>query len=138
MRCWPRTKRRWSGSRGRVSVVASRPMDAPPEDVGVFGQQVAAALGAVLGDGFVGAYFVGSIALGGYVTGESDIDIVAVCSEPLTEAVKLALAEELWRTTTACPARGLEFTLYHADVASAPPVHADFEVNVNGGPGMDR
>lgn len=104
----------------------------------MFGDDVVAALGKALGGDFVGAYFVGSIALGGYVPAESDIDIVAVCRRPLADETKTAVAETLLRVTTNCPARGLEFTLYRSDVASSPPVHADFEVNINGGPRMDR
>lgn len=111
---------------------------APAEDVVVFGRAVAAVLGSVLEDELVGAYFVGSVALGGYVRGESDIDIVAACVHQVDEETKAALAESLWETTVDCPARGLEFTLYRADVASSSAKDAAFEVNVNGGPGMTR
>ena len=47
-----------------------------PEDAAAFGDHVARVLRTSLAQEFVGAYFVGSIALGGYVSGESDIDIV--------------------------------------------------------------
>jgi hypothetical protein len=40
--------------------------------------------------------------------------------------------------TVDCPACGLEFTLYRAEVASSLATGAGFEVNVNGGPGMAR
>jgi len=110
----------------------------PPEDVVAFGHAVVAVLGSILTDELVGAYFVGSIALGGYVRGQSDIDIVAVCGHQVDEETKTALAERLLETTANCPARGLEFTLYRADVASSPAKEADFEVNVNGGPRMTR
>jgi hypothetical protein len=109
-----------------------------PEDVTAFGQRVAAVLSSALADEFVGAYFVGSVALGGYVAGESDIDIVALCAHSLSDTAKESIADELFETTATCPTRGMEFTLYRADVACAPPVHADFEVNVNGGPRMAR
>jgi len=56
----------------------------PLDDVSAFGHEIAAVLSVVLADGFVGAYFVGSIALGGYARAESDIDIVAVCDERWT------------------------------------------------------
>jgi tRNA nucleotidyltransferase (CCA-adding enzyme) len=84
----------------------------PPEDVVVFGHAVVAVLGSILTDELVGAYFVGSIALGGYVRGQSDIDIVAICGHQVDEETKTALAERLLETTVNCPARGLEFTLY--------------------------
>lgn len=107
-----------------------------PDDVAVFGSTIAEILGSVLSDDFVAAYFVGSIALGGYVTGESDLDILAVCRLPLAAAAKQAVAEQLLVATADCPARGLEFTLYRSEVLAAPPDGADFEINVNGGPRM--
>jgi hypothetical protein len=109
-----------------------------PEDVRLFGRHIAAVLGSLLSDAFVGAYFVGSIALGGYVAGESDVDIIALCRHTLRKEAKQTLAEQVLEATTTCPTRGLEFTLYRTDVASSSPVHADFEVNVNGGPWMTR
>lgn len=108
-----------------------------PDDLVAFGDHVARVLQSSLGPDFVGAYFVGSIALGGYVPGESDVDIVAVCERCLFGEKKQAVATEILHATTVCPARGLEFTLYRRDVASSPPSQADFEVNVNGGPRMD-
>ena len=110
----------------------------PPEDAWAFGQEVAAVLGSILADDFVGAYFVGSLALGGYVKGQSDIDIVGVCHRRIRKETKPVLAEQLLEAATNCPARGLEFSLYRAEVASAPRRRADFELNVNGGPRMAR
>jgi hypothetical protein len=110
----------------------------PPDDVVAYGEVVAARLEEVLGDAFVGAYYVGSIALGGYVTGESDLDVVAVCERSIPDRDKPAFAEAVFGTTAACPARGLEFSVYRRDVVAAAPVGADFEVNVNGGPRMVR
>lgn len=49
-----------------------------PTEAAEFGRDVPGRLRQALSDELVGAYFVGSIALGGYVAGESDIDIVAV------------------------------------------------------------
>ena len=108
-----------------------------PEDEAAFGAQVAHLLRSSLADEFVGAYFVGSLALGGYVPGESDIDVVAVCARSLPGAERQAIATELLPATAHCPARGLEFTLYRRDIASSPPDDADFEINVNGGPRME-
>ena len=110
----------------------------PPDDVSAFGHDIAAVLSLLLADGFVGAYFVGSIALGGYVRGESDIDIVAVCHEEVGEPTRQAVVEKVLEVTANCPARGLEFTLYRARVASCPRADTGFELNVNGGPRMPR
>lgn len=109
-----------------------------PEDVAAFGREIAAILASTLGDELVGAYFVGSIALGGYVSGESDIDVAAVCRHKLGEQMKQGLADSLLEATINCPARGLEFTLYRAEIASSASKAADFELNVNGGPRMAR
>lgn len=109
-----------------------------PDDVVAYGHEVDATLQQLLGEGFVGAYYVGSIALGGYVAGESDLDIAAVSAHAIPDDVKPSLADAVFGTTTSCPARGLEFTLYRRAVAASSPVGADFEVNVNGGPRMAR
>jgi hypothetical protein len=107
-----------------------------PEEVERFGREVATHLEALLGADLVGAYFVGSIALGGYVPGESDVDIIAVCEHGLSEDAKRWVADDLLDLVGTCPARGLEFSLYRREVAAARPKDADFEINVNGGPKM--
>jgi hypothetical protein len=88
--------------------------------------------------GLVGAYFVGSVALGGYIAGQSDIDVVAVSEHRVPEDVRSVIADAVLECASACPTRGLEFTLYRREVAGAPPEGADFELNANGGPGMPR
>jgi hypothetical protein len=105
-------------------------------EVAMFGDHVAAALARTLGMDLVGVYFVGSVALGGYVPGESDIDIAAVSSVALTERQRHAVASAVVGTSAACPARGLELTLYRREVAASHPTGADFEVNANAGPRM--
>jgi hypothetical protein len=106
------------------------------QEVALFGDRLAQALAGVLGTDLVGVYFVGSVALGGYVPGESDIDIVAVSNAALTHLQRHAVASVVVETSGSCPARGVEFTLYRREIAGAPPVGADFEVNANGGPRM--
>jgi GrpB-like predicted nucleotidyltransferase (UPF0157 family) len=110
----------------------------PPADVSAFGREIAAALSLMLADNFVGAYFVGSVALGGYVRGESDIDVVAVCDEEVDDVARQAVVEKVLGVTPSCPARGLELTLYRSRVASSPRADTGFELNVNGGPRMPR
>lgn len=105
-------------------------------EVAVFGAQVTEALARTLGADLVGVYFVGSVALGGYVPGESDIDIAAVSSAALTDPQRQSVASAVVEASAACPARGLEFTLYSREIAGRRPAGADFEVNANGGPRM--
>jgi hypothetical protein len=107
-----------------------------PENVERFGRDVVAHLEALLGANLVGAYFVGSIAVGGYVPGESDVDIIAVSEHGLSQDAKRWVADDLLDLVGTCPARGLELSLYRREVAAAPTEDADFEVNVNGGPKM--
>jgi predicted nucleotidyltransferase len=53
-------------------------------EVAAFGDQVMEVLARTLGADLAGVYFVGSVALGGYVPGESDIDMAAVSNTALT------------------------------------------------------
>ena len=105
-------------------------------EAAVFGEQVAEVLARILGDDLVGVYFVGSVALGGYVPGESDIDIAAVSNSALSDSHKQGVASAVVEASATCPARGLEFTLYRREIVGSPPAGADFEVNANGGPRM--
>lgn len=77
-----------------------------PDAVVAYGRKVHASLHEVLGDGLDGAYYVGSIALGGYVAGESDIDIIAVSERAIPDKHKPSLARAVFDTTMSCPARG--------------------------------
>jgi hypothetical protein len=107
-------------------------------DVALFGNDVAAVLKRALGEDPVGVYFVGSVALGGYVPGESDVDVVGVTRSEVAQSLRQAIADAVMDITPSCPARGLEFTLYRGDVVARAPDGADFELNANGGPRMER
>jgi hypothetical protein len=109
-----------------------------PADVACFGRELARRLADALDGGLVGAYFVGSIALGGYIADESDVDIVAVSEHQVPAGAQPLIANVVLECSTGCPARGLEFTLYRQGVAGASPRGADFEVNANGGRWMPR
>jgi hypothetical protein len=109
---------------------------APTPEVAAFGARVGDVLAGTLGTDLVGVYFVGSVALGGYVPGESDIDILAVTTSALTDPQRRTVASAVIDASARCPARGLEFTLYRQDVVRSPRAGADFEVNANGGPRM--
>lgn len=111
-------------------------VEVPTSEIAEFGGHVAQVLVGILGDDLVGAYFVGSVALGGYVPAESDVDIAAVSRSALSEGLKRSVASAVVEVGGVCPARGVEFTLYRRDVAGSPPRGADFEVNANAGPRM--
>jgi hypothetical protein len=121
-------------SRARVGEA----MDMVPGEVETFGRELTRRLADALDGGLVGAYFVGSIALGGYVAGESDVDVIGVSEQRVPAERKPIIAESVVECAAGCPARGLEFTLYRRDVAAALSLAADFELNANGGPRMSR
>jgi hypothetical protein len=96
---------------------------------------VAARLLDVLNHDLVAAYVFGSGALGDFSPDKSDIDIAAVCVEPLSREAKEAVAAPLWHCALPCPARGLELVLYRRDaVAAGDPA---FELNLNTGAFME-
>ena len=107
-------------------------------DVDIFGRELTRRLAEALDGGLVGAYFVGSVALGGYVAGESDVDVIGVSEQRVPPERKPMIAGSVVECAAGCPARGLEFTLYRRDVAAAVPIAADFELNANAGPRMSR
>lgn len=101
-----------------------------PADVAAFGEVVAARLASVLGDDLIGAWFIGSIALDGYVPGESDVDIAAMCRDALADDVRRAVADAVEPILDSCPARGLEMSVHL--------LGGEWQVNVNGGPRMEH
>lgn len=107
-------------------------------DAGVarFADAVIRAARDIIGDGLHAAYLSGSVALGGYVPGQSDIDMLAVCRRPLPVERKQALADAISREAAACPTRGLEFVLYSREAVAAPSRSPRFEINLNAGPEM--
>lgn len=101
-----------------------------------FADAVTRGVREILGDGLYAAYLAGSVALGGYVPGQSDIDIMAVCQHPLPVERKQALADAVFRVAATCPTRGLELVLYSRGAVAAPSRTPRFEVNLNAGPEM--
>ncbi|MEK8105687.1 nucleotidyltransferase domain-containing protein [Micromonospora sp. M12] len=75
----------------------------------------------VLGTDLVGAYAAGSVGLGAYQAGRSDVDVALVSAGPLTEATKRALVARLRHEALPCPARGLELVAYTGRWPSPAP-----------------
>ena len=95
-----------------------------------------ATLGSVLRERLVGVYVSGSVALGDYVPGRSDLDRFVVVSSALPRTVKEDVVASTRHESLPCPARGLELVVYTAEAAGRPPRGADFELNLNSGRGM--
>jgi hypothetical protein len=95
--------------------------------------EVVARLRAVLGEALVAVYPMGSLALGGYQPGRSDIDLMAVVEPAPPEPVLRTLAARLSHDELPCPATGLEFVLYPVSVVAAGTVQAGYLLDLNTG-----
>jgi hypothetical protein len=106
------------------------------EQVAAYLRLLARRASEVLGDALVGVYAGGSVALGAFGEGRSDIDVAVVCRDALPPACRLRLAARLHRETSRCPARGLELVVYRGAVAASGAPEPGFELELNGGPRM--
>jgi hypothetical protein len=94
-------------------------------------------LEARVGDRLVGAWLVGSGALGDFDRLRSDVDVQAVCTVRFARMELRRLAAALSHEALPCPVRGLEFVLY-AREDLADPLGPAFQLNLNTGPGMEH
>ena len=90
-----------------------------------------------LGGRLAAVYAVGSVALGAYRPGESDVDVLALTAESLDVSDRRAVAEACAHRALPCPARKLELVAMPADVARAADVPIRWELNLNTGEGLD-
>ncbi|MDQ4094666.1 MAG: DUF4111 domain-containing protein, partial [Actinomycetota bacterium] len=97
---------------------------------------LSARLGAIFGPRRTGVYVIGSLALGGFVEGRSDIDVMAIVKEAPGREEKTLVVEALSHPHLECPSRGLEFVLYEEEAVRVPNPGAAFEINLNTGPAM--
>lgn len=89
---------------------------------------------AVHGDRLHSVFAVGSLALGDYRHGRSDIDITVVVAPGGPERLVHDLAEVLAHPAFDCPAAGLELVVYDADFAASGGPEAGYLLNLNTGP----
>ena len=94
-------------------------------------------LQAVLGNALEGVYIIGSLALGGFVPGQSDIDVLAVANPRPAPTMRRRIVEALTHPYLECPTRGLEFVLYDRRAVASPSPRSAFDINLNTGPRMD-
>ncbi|HEX5907879.1 MAG TPA: aminoglycoside adenylyltransferase domain-containing protein [Propionibacteriaceae bacterium] len=100
-----------------------------PEEVTRYLQAVTARVDHVFGDRVVGVYTTGSIALGDYRPGRSDIDLMAVVADSPDLDLRRQLVRQLDHQVLACPAAGLEFVLYPLITVSLPTLDAGYLIN---------
>lgn len=80
----------------------------------------------------VSVFAVGSVALGDYRHGRSDVDVTVVVDPALSDVAVLRLAEVL--SGIDCPATGLELVVYDADVIGRRCDRAGYRLDLNTGP----
>jgi hypothetical protein len=93
-------------------------------------------LAGLLDGNLLAVYLIGSAALGNYVSSHSDVDVTAVCRDPLTLRQKRAVVAAVSRGTSAHPIRGVELVLYSLAAVGGPSRSPAFELNLNTGPAM--
>jgi hypothetical protein len=107
-----------------------------PEEATRYLEAVTARVRDVFGDHVVGVYTTGSLALGDYRPGRSDIDLMAVVAGSEGLDLRRKLAQQLDHRTLACPAAGLEFVLYPLATVARPTMDAGYLLNFNTGPAL--
>ncbi|PBC70593.1 nucleotidyltransferase-like protein [Streptomyces sp. TLI_235] len=89
---------------------------------------------AVCGPAVAGVYAVGSVALGDYRPGRSDVDVTVLVDPALPGDALRELAEVLAHPGLPCPAAGLELVVYGSDFARRPSGRAGYLLDLNTGP----
>ncbi|MFI9820403.1 aminoglycoside adenylyltransferase domain-containing protein [Streptomyces sp. NPDC052013] len=88
---------------------------------------------AVCGADLVSVLVVGSVALGDYRHGRSDVDVTVVVARSLPARAPRELAGTLAHPALPCPAAGLELVVYDADFATHPSGEAGYLLDLNTG-----
>jgi Aminoglycoside adenylyltransferase, C-terminal domain/Nucleotidyltransferase domain len=104
-----------------------------PEEVTRYLHAVTARVRDVFSERVVGVYTTGSLALGDYRSGRSDIDLMAVVARSEGLDLRRRLARQLDHQVLGCPAAGLEFVLYPLTTVSRPTLDAGYLLNFNTG-----
>ncbi|MEV6279093.1 aminoglycoside adenylyltransferase domain-containing protein [Nocardia sp. NPDC051832] len=91
-------------------------------------------VGILCGPHLLSVFAVGSIALGDYRHGRSDIDVNVVVEPSLPGEVVRELAESLADGALRCPAAGLELVVYDSAFVGRPSDQAGYLLDLNTGP----
>jgi len=84
-----------------------------------------------LGDGLVGVYLHGSLAMGAFDPGRSDVDVLAVCSAPVPPARSIAVGEALAAIPRPPSGGDLESSLVTEAAVRGSSAAPPFEVHVS-------
>ncbi|CAL9345799.1 aminoglycoside adenylyltransferase domain-containing protein [Streptomyces sp. enrichment culture] len=105
-----------------------------PPELGPYLTELVHRTRAVCGTRPVSVLAVGSVALGDYRHGRSDVDVTVVVDPSLPRAALSELAAALAHPALPCPAAGLELTVYDAGFAARPSAEAGYLLDLNTGP----
>lgn len=109
----------------------TEPFRAVPAEVRSYLTELVRRTRAVCGLRVTGVVAVGSLALGDYRHGRSDIDVTVVIEGPPPATVLRELADALDHRRLPCPAAGLELVVYAADFARAPSGKAGYLLDLS-------
>ncbi|MBQ0971915.1 DUF4111 domain-containing protein [Streptomyces sp. RK31] len=113
----------------------SRP-SLPPPELRAYLKELVRRTSAVCGDRLLSVLAVGSLALGDYRHGRSDVDVTVVVDPAPPRAGLAPLAATLAHPALPCPAAGLELVVYPADFAARPSGEAGYLLDLNTGPSL--
>jgi hypothetical protein len=111
--------------------------DSPPDRVLSYARLVTDRVGSVCAGRLQAAYLHGSSALGGWLPGRSDADILAL-AEDVTGPVQDRVAWVPLAAGQQCPGRDLECSLVSGRQARNPGPPWPFQLHVQAGPGGAR
>lgn len=114
----------------------SHPHDVPPREVRPYLDELARRTRAVCGPRLVSVLAVGSLALGDYRHGRSDIDVTVVVDGSLPRQALPDLADVLTHPALECPAAGLELAVYPADFTARASGGAGYLMDLDTGPSL--
>ena len=100
-------------------------------DIQQYLDRVVSTLGEHLGAELVGAYLHGSLALGAFDPGRSDVDILAVCAAPLSPKRRTSVGQALAAIPRPPSGGDLELSLVDEAAVRMPPAAPPFEVHVS-------
>lgn len=112
---------------------AAMPARSIPGEVGPYLAELVRRTHAVYGDRLVSVFAVGSLALGDYRHGRSDIDITVVVAPGGPGRLVHDLAGVLVHPGFECPAAGLELVVYDAEFAASGAPEPGYLLNLNTG-----
>ncbi len=109
-----------------------------PREVDRFARRLTRLLGTAIGDSLLGLYVHGSAALGGFVTGRSDVDVIVVVAGNLPSEVRIAAAKVLRQSHDENPGSAVEASIVTRTTAASGGTACAYELHFSTLPGDER